>query len=389
MPTVREAALAWWEEKQKTIFPHEHAYYKNFLDFYILRFLGDEELSNLTICRMDSYFTQVLFEQSYRNSVGRKNVAYGKPILQSILDFAEDRGMADNLPKADLTFRLNKKKTSVMNGCEYSAETIEQIRTLIHMERTSYAGLALGFAWFAGLTREEMLSLSWSQLDFENNLIRYGEERLIWLEEPLKEMLSLYKSLNTINENEYIFISRKKTRFAGPSISLLVKEAKNKYGVDDEGVNLNALRNNYIINKLQTIPTEDLPFLAQSLDVSPISLINRFANYLTPTENELKGVSGFYQRDNDYWIAQLNQEGLSYATVDAVLNAMNKAISDALNSGECVSIEDLGLFYIKKNPERYERNVLTLEFYRAHEEHELVFVPYPKLLFNINFNSDY
>jgi integrase/nucleoid DNA-binding protein len=389
MPTVREAALAWWEEKKKEIFPHEHSYYKNFLDYYILRFLGDDELSSLTESRMDSYFTQVLFEQTYRNSVGRKNVAYGKPILHSVLDFAEERGMANNLPKADLTFRLNKKKTIVMNGCEYSAEIIEQIKTMINMERTSYAGLALGFAWYAGLTREEMLSLSWGQLDFENNLIRYGEERLIWLEEPLKEMLSLYKSLNDINEKEYIFISRKKTRFAGPSISLLVKEAKEKYRIEDESVNLNALRNNYIINKLQTIPTEDLPFLAQALDVSPISLINRFANYLTPTENELKGVNGFYQRDNDYWIAQLKQEGLSYATVDTLLNAISKVIANALNKGECVSIEDLGLFYLKKSPERYERNILTLEFYKAPEEHQLAFVPYPKLLFNMNFFSDY
>jgi len=322
MPTVREVALAWWEEKQNSIYPHEHSYYKDFLDLYILRFLGDEELSNLTTGRMDSYFTQVLFEQTYRNSVGRNKVAYGKSILQNIFDFAEKRGMVEGLPKAELTFRINQKIQGKPEGCEYSSQDLEQINKLISYERSTLTGLALGFAWYAGFTREEMLSLKWGDIDFKNRMITHEDARRILLEEPLSKLLQHYLDVNHGMNHEYIFTSKTKKRYAGPSLSRLVKTAKEKHRITDIEISLNALRNHYILLKLNSISSDDLPFLAQGLGVSPISLLNSFGQFLKPAEQRVKGIDkGFYKSNKDYWIGQLAREGLKTQDAEVIFKS--------------------------------------------------------------------
>jgi nucleoid DNA-binding protein len=166
-------------------------------------------------------------------------------------------------------------------------------------------------------------------------------------------------------------------------------QARQKHGVEDTNVNLNGLRNNYILNKLQTISTEELPLLAQGLGVSSISLINTFGKLLSPTENKVKGVNAFYQRNIEYWTSQLNHLGIDKETVDTVLNKTFEVIAKALKNGESISIDEFGLFYKKTVSERNTSNISTLEFHRMpNVRHELIFVPYPELLFQINFTED-
>lgn len=287
MPLMREVVFDWWEEKQKILYPFQQRRYNAFIDPYLLRFLGDEEISSLTHSRMDSYFAQLFFEQTYRNCTGCRKVKYGKSILKSIFDFAEAQGMAKDLPETELTFRINTKKPKSIEGCNYSTNTIEQLEKLMESKGATLTGLAFGFAWFAGLTREEILSVKWSHFDFANNMIRLEEGRQIWLEKPLRDMLLAfeYENQNSLNPNEYIYISQKKTRFAGPSLNLLVRKMKQEHGITDKEVNLKGLRNNYMLRKLQTISTEELPFLAKGVGISPISLLNKFAFLLIPEEN--------------------------------------------------------------------------------------------------------
>jgi len=387
MPTVREVALEWWEEKQKTILPYLKPYYNSFLELYILPFLGDEEISMLTAKRVDAYFVQVMFEQRYRKRLDRSEVAYGKPILQEIFDFAKEKGLGENLPKAEVSFRINQKTKSGMHGCPYSAETLEEIDGFISIEKETFAGIAMGLAWFAGLTREELLSLKLKDIDFENNLIYINEQRRIWLEEPLREMLSCFIKEKPGPANKYIFTSQKKTRFAGPSIALLIRAAKEKRGIEDETINLNGLRNNYILKKLQTIKTKDLPFLVEGLGVSAISLLSTFGYFLEQAENSAEGVNALYQGSSAYWAAR-RRKGLNQQTADMVYYAMWKVIADELRKGEPIGIDGFGVFYIKTTHEHYKHNIFTLEFIKVPEECSPVFIPYPKLLFAMNFNAD-
>jgi hypothetical protein len=93
-------------------------------------------------------------------------------------------------------------------------------------------------------------------------------------------------------EDRLLFISKRKTPFAGPSLSHLVKQAKEKHGVHHEDIGLNALRNQYILNQLNRITSDELPALASGLGASPINLINTFGHFLVPTEHESYASAG-------------------------------------------------------------------------------------------------
>lgn len=388
MPLVKEVALEWWGKEQKTINSDQHLNYKSFLDLYILPFLGEEEISSLTANRVDTYFVQVMFEQRFRKKVNRNAVAYGKPILQSIFDYAQEKGLATNLPKAELTFRINQKTKEGIHGCQYSPDTLKQIELLISTEKETFAGLAMGLAWYAGLKRDELLSLKRNDIDFEHNLIRIQDDRFIWLEEPLREMLFQFLEENPGSGNAYLFVSHKKTRFAGPSIALLVRKAKEKLGIDDDMINLNGLRNNYILNKLNSISSKDLKFFADGMGMSAISLINSFANFLNPAEDAAIVPRGLYSSDRAYWKGLKQKWQLEETTEDAY-NAMWKVITEELAKGGVVSINGFGLFYVRRNSGRYQRNFFTLEFEKEPEERTPAFFPYPKLLLALSFNTDY
>lgn len=388
MPLVKEVALEWWGKEQKTISSDQHLNYKSFLDLYILPFLGEEEIVSLTVNRVDTYFVQVMFEQRFRKKVNRNAVAYGKPILQSIFDYAEEKGLATNLPKAELTFRINQKTKEGIHGCPYSPDTLKQIELLISTETESFAGLAMGLAWYAGLKRDELLSLKRNDIDFENNLIRIQDDRFIWLEEPLREMLFQFLEENPGPGNAYLFVSHKKTRFAGPSIALLVRKAKEKLGIEDDTINLTGLRNNYILNKLNVIPTKDIPFLGVGLGVSAISLINSFANFLNPAEKTAEASRGLYSSDRAYGKA-LRQKCQLEGSADDAYHAIWKVITEELGKGGVVSIDGFGLFYVRSNLGRYQRNIFTLEFEKEPEERIPAFFPYPKLLLELSFKTNW
>jgi len=292
MPFVKELALQWWEDRQKELDWQEQSQTFDFLERYLLRFLGEEELTTLTQARMDAYFTQLLFEQSYRNPTDRKQVMYGKPILQGIFDYAIQCGVASSLPKADLSFRLNIKTKTAPVGCDFGEEIIRQIQYLIACEERTLTGLALGLAYYAGFNREEILSLRRSHVDPMKRKVLHADGRAVSLVEPLEHMLHWHLQQEREGEDRLLFISKRKTPFAGPSLSHLVKLAKEKHGVYHEDIGLNALRNQYILQQLNTIPSEDLPALAAGLGASPINLINTFGHFLVPEKREVYAIAG-------------------------------------------------------------------------------------------------
>lgn len=293
MPSIKEVALQWWEERQRSLDWREQEQEFDFLESYILRFLGREKLTSLTPRRMDAYFTQLLFEQTYRNQIGRKHVMYGKPMLQSIFDYALEHKIAKSLPKADLSFRINIKTKTAPIGCDFGEEAREQIRSFIQCEADTLTGIALGLAYYAGFNREEILSLRQNHINFAQNKIFHMDGREVALEEPLGRMLSSHLQATAGVEDRLLFISKRKTPFAGPSLSHLVKLAKQKHGIGQEEIGLNALRNQYILQKLNTISSDELPALADGLGASPINLINTFGHFLLRAEHKSLAAAQF------------------------------------------------------------------------------------------------
>lgn len=292
MPLVKELALQWWEDRENGMDWQEQGSSFEFLERYLLRFLGEEELTTLTQARMDAYFTQIFFEQTYRNPIGRKQVMYGKPILQSIFDYAIQCGAVSSLPKADLSFRLAMKTKTAPVGCDFGEEAIRQIQHLMACEAETLTGLALGLAYYAGFNREEILSLRRSHVDLRRRRLHHTDGRVVPLVDSLGHMLHRHLEQETEVEDRLLFLSNRKTPFAGPSLSHLVKLAKEKHGVDHEDIGLNALRNQYILTQLNAITSDELPALAAGLGASPINLINTFGHFLIPAQRETYAVAG-------------------------------------------------------------------------------------------------
>jgi len=126
--------------------------------------------------------------------------------------------------------------------------------------------------------------------------------------------------------------------------------------------------------------------LADSLDVSPIWLLSKFGNFLTPAKKQLSGVNSLYR-----WSCSISGRASAEADreiVEAVYDSMWKVIARALVDGETVSLDGIGLFYIREPRERYERSWLNFEFFKVREDRQLVFHPHPSLLLSINFNTE-
>jgi nucleoid DNA-binding protein len=73
--------------------------------------------------------------------------------------------------------------------------------------------------------------------------------------------------------------------------------------------------------------------------------------------------------------------------VEVIFKSLLKVIAEKLAKGEPVDIDGLGVFHVKSHRGRFERDLLTMEFYEV-EENEIEFLPSPELLLEINFSSD-
>ena len=148
----------------------------------------------------------------------------------------------------------------------------DALRRILQRERASATGVVLRLAWQAGLTRDEIGSLTWSEVDFAARELRLSG-RTVPLEPDTAACLSQWQALMG-EYGPYVVVSeQRKARLAPQSISRLARAA-----LDTEGqskVRLLDLRYDFVLRQLEA---HDWPYV---LRISGIS-VTTYRNCLVP-----------------------------------------------------------------------------------------------------------
>ena len=153
------------------------------------------------------------------------------------------------------------------------------MRRILERERTGPEGAVVRLAWLAGLTREEIAGLTWSQVSFLDDRLELPD-RMVPLSPELRTYLwSRYEASG--EQTPYVVLSsRAKTPLRPESISRLARQAMDRGGQPQ--VRLMDLRHDWIIRQLET---QDWPTVARISGVEVPALQARFSGYVPERKN--------------------------------------------------------------------------------------------------------
>lgn len=144
--------------------------------------------------------------------------------------------------------------------------------------RGSLEGIVLHLAWKAGLSRDEIRQLTWTDISFsDNRIILPG--RAIPMDEDTRQVLEeRYDFRGRVSP--YVVISeRHRTQILPESVSRMARTALDRGGLT--GVSLTDLRRDYIIRQLEE---HGWPYAARVSGVAPATLYAKFAPYMPPAK---------------------------------------------------------------------------------------------------------
>ena len=130
----------------------------------------------------------------------------------------------------------------------FGADLTAAMDRLLLRNPNNLTGVVLRLAWYEGLTRDEIYSLTWGQVELERGLICL-DGRDVPLEGDMANCLALWREVCG-KADGYVAVSEKtKERVSPPHLSRVVRLALDEEGLD--GVKLGDLRNQYIFRQVE------------------------------------------------------------------------------------------------------------------------------------------
>lgn len=115
------------------------------------------------------------------------------------------------------------------------------------LDRAGPEGIVLRLAWQAGLTREEIATLTWDQVSFLDNRLELPD-RLVPLDADLRSALWRLYELNHEKARQVVLSARRKAPVVPESISRMARQALDREG--QTSVRLMDLRHDWILRQL-------------------------------------------------------------------------------------------------------------------------------------------
>lgn len=162
-----------------------------------------------------------------------------------------------------VNYELNRPDPNAMN-------------LLLSREWDSAGGTIVRLAWYLGLMRGEIRTLSWSQVDFEAAMVRLSGRNV-----PIPpDMLTYLTGLQSARTAEvgYVVASEKGLPFTDQYISKLARQALDRVG--QTSVRLIDLRHDYVLRQLFT---HDWQYVSQVSGIGLVSLRDHFMPHVGNT----------------------------------------------------------------------------------------------------------
>ena len=168
----------------------------------IIRYLGDRKIDKLNSFLVENF----RIDRMKKNGVSSATVNVDVCNLRGILDMARKEGLISQNPCDDL------KILKVTGRVQKRAFTVDEIKLLLDVLEGKDR-LMCAISLFTALRLSDVLSLQWSNIDFNNSLItvtisKTGRQEVIPISSYLLRELSQYKEISTSN---YLFHENKVT----------------------------------------------------------------------------------------------------------------------------------------------------------------------------------
>lgn len=158
-----------------------------------------------------------------------------------------------------------------MPGKTFRQPNNEAMQRLLSRHLNDATGVVLRLAWCEGLSRDEIRSLKWEQVDFNEKLLRLND-REVPLEDETADRLRKWQSRYG-QDSPYVTVSeRRHSQFSAQSLSRLVRLALDEEGLND--IRLEDLRFDFIRRQLQKY---DWPYAIYISGVSVTTYRNTLA----------------------------------------------------------------------------------------------------------------
>lgn len=159
-------------------------------------------------------------------------------VIYSILQYTADTGQLEQPPQLEFPY---PKITPEIHRPDPAAME----RIFLHQAGPGVTVLRL--AWQAGLTRSEIQSLQWHQINLSEQQLSLSDRQV-----PLQPELSSYLSALCQDRpsHEHVLLSRLNAPVSEPYVSMLARKLLSDYGMPE--VRLIDLRHDYVIRLLET-----------------------------------------------------------------------------------------------------------------------------------------
>lgn len=150
----------------------------------------------------------------------------------------------------------------------------EVMRRILQQNPDNAVGAILRLAWQAGLLREEIQTLTWAQIDFQDRRIVLPD-REVPLEEELADWLETLRRERNRTSEAVVLSDRDRKPLTPQSISRLVRSALDKEG--QTKVRLIDLRHDYVLRQLAR---HDWQYVSRITGMEAAALNAHFGTYM-------------------------------------------------------------------------------------------------------------
>lgn len=168
-PTLREFVMSvYYDSFISNLSPNTIMSYDNYLKNYIFPFLGDMQMSLITVSTIQQFYDYMASGKShgFRNDLNHSTIERVSGLCSRIFKVAIEMDIVASTP-----FRRTLLRNRGKNASHHRAipeDIVKRVRESIPLMDDSRKRLYMGLLCYTGLRREEILGMRWENLDLES-----------------------------------------------------------------------------------------------------------------------------------------------------------------------------------------------------------------------------
>lgn len=150
--------------------------YERYLQLYILRFMGDLPMDQITLATIQQFYDWLACGKShgFQSDINEKSIDRIGGLLKRILTIATEMKIIQESPFKAKLLRNNGKPAS--HHKPLPDQEVDRVKQAIPLLPTEQQRLYMGFLAYTGLRREEILGLGWEHINLQEG---YGNVKRV------------------------------------------------------------------------------------------------------------------------------------------------------------------------------------------------------------------